>query len=57
MHIFLFTDAIANTLAYLYDTKIKVNKVQAEDITKDNIAEIMKFRWINCTWWFWYTWS
>lgn len=27
---------------YLYDTKIKVNKVQAEDITEDNIAEIME---------------
>lgn len=35
------TDALQHA-GYLYDTKIKVNKVQAEDITEDNIAEIMK---------------
>ncbi|WP_404899947.1 glutamine amidotransferase-related protein, partial [Limosilactobacillus reuteri] len=35
------TDALQHA-GYLYDTKIKVNKVQAEDITEDNIAEFMK---------------
>ena len=35
------TDALQHA-GYLYDTKIKVNKVQAEDITEDNIAEIME---------------
>ena len=35
------TDALQHA-GYLYDTKIEVNKVQAEDITEDNIAEIMK---------------
>ena len=41
MHIFPVTDALQHA-GYLYDTKIKVNKVQAEDITEDNIAEIME---------------
>lgn len=35
------TDALQHA-GYLYDTKIEVDKVQAEDITEDNIAEIMK---------------
>ena len=35
------TDALQHA-GYLYNTKIEVNKVQAEDITEDNIAEIMK---------------
>ncbi|WP_302910963.1 CTP synthase [Lactobacillus acidophilus] len=35
------TDALQHA-GYLYNTKIEVDKVQAEDITEDNIAEIMK---------------
>ena len=35
------TDALQHA-GYLYNTKIDVDKVQAEDITEDNIAEIMK---------------
>lgn len=35
------TDALQHA-GYLYNTKIKVDKVQAEDITEDNIADIMK---------------
>ena len=35
------TDALQHA-GYLYDTKIEVDKVQAEDITEDNIAEIME---------------
>lgn len=35
------TDALKHA-GYLYNTDIEVNKVQAEDITPDNIAEIMK---------------
>lgn len=35
------TDALQHA-GYLYNTKIEVDKVQAEDVTEDNIAEIMK---------------
>ena len=35
------TDALQHA-GYLYNTKIDVDKVQAEDVTEDNIAEIMK---------------
>ncbi|WP_333603744.1 CTP synthase, partial [Lactobacillus acetotolerans] len=35
------TDALQHA-GYLYNSKIEVNKVQAEDITEDNIADIME---------------
>lgn len=35
------TDALQHA-GYLYNTKIEVDKVQAEDVTEDNIAEIMR---------------
>ncbi|WEV40072.1 CTP synthase [Lactobacillus sp. ESL0684] len=35
------TDALQHA-GYLYDSKIEVNKVQAEDITEDNIADYLK---------------
>ena len=35
------TDALQHA-GYLYNTKIDVDKVQAEDVTEDNIAEIIK---------------
>lgn len=34
------TDALQHA-GYLYNTKIEVNKVQAEDITEDNVAELL----------------
>ncbi|MDF7668894.1 MULTISPECIES: CTP synthase [unclassified Lactobacillus] len=35
------TDALQHA-GYLYNTKIEVDKVQAEDVTEDNIADFMK---------------
>ncbi|CCI85120.1 CTP synthase [Lactobacillus pasteurii DSM 23907 = CRBIP 24.76] len=35
------TDALQHA-GYLYNTKIEVEKIQAEDITEDNIADLMK---------------
>ncbi|WEV36686.1 CTP synthase [Lactobacillus sp. ESL0677] len=35
------TDALQHA-GYLYNTKIEVDKVQAEDVTEDNIADLMK---------------
>ncbi|WEV70625.1 CTP synthase [Lactobacillus sp. ESL0785] len=35
------TDALQHA-GYLYNSKIEINKVQAEDITEDNIADFMK---------------
>ncbi|OFS83342.1 CTP synthase [Lactobacillus sp. HMSC08B12] len=35
------TDALQHA-AYLYNSKIEVEKIQAEDITEDNVAELLK---------------